>query len=300
MPYSHRRLIGTFRAKLMSIRLWFLILAPLALAGAAILLFSLGPEQDDTLARLRAEGVIRIGYAVEPPYAFVTPEGEVTGESPEVAKTLVARLGIARIVWSQMAFSELIPALQTGRIDVIAAGLFVSEERTRQVRFSRPTFRVRPALLVAKGNPYGLRACEDLLGQPELRVAVIAGSVEQALLRRVGLADERLVPVPDALTGYKAVESGLVDVLALSSPTLRWRLEQAPLAGTELVQAPDEPTALAGTDYGIGAFAFRLTDQGLAQAWDEAARDYIGGAEHRALLRRFGFSSVELPPLIAP
>ncbi|MBK1653293.1 transporter substrate-binding domain-containing protein [Allochromatium vinosum] len=283
----------------MSIRLWTLILAPLALAGAAILLFSLGPEPDDTLARVRTEGVIRIGYAVEPPYAFVTPGGEVTGESPEVAKILVARLGIERIVWSQMAFSELIPALQTGRIDVIAAGLFVNAERARQVRFSRPTFRVRPALLVAKGNPYALRACEDLLGQPELRVAVIAGSVEQALLHRVGLADERLVPVPDALTGSRAVESGLADVLALSSPTLRWRLEQAPLADVELVQVPDEPTTLAGADYGIGAFAFRLIDQRLAQAWDEAARDYIGGAEHRALLKRFGFGPTEVPQPVA-
>ena len=284
----------------MNIRPWTLILVSLALAGAAILLFGLGPEPDDTLARIRADGMIRIGYAVEPPYAFVTPKGEVTGESPEVAKTLVARLGIERIAWSQMAFSELIPALQTGRIDVIAAGLFVSEARARQVRFSRPTFRVRPALLVAKGNPHGLRACEDLLGQPELRVAVVAGSVEQALLRRVGLADERLVPVPDALTGYKAVESGLVDVLTLSSPTLRWHLEQAPLAGTELVQVPDQPTTLAGADYGIGAFAFRLTDQRLVQAWDEAAHDYIGGTEHRALLEQFGFSSTEIPPLAAP
>jgi polar amino acid transport system substrate-binding protein len=284
----------------MNIRPWTLILAPLALAGAAALLFSLGPEPDDTLARARTEGVIRIGYAVEPPYAFVTPEGEVTGESPEVAKTLVARLGIERIVWSQMAFSELIPALQTGRIDVIAAGLFVNEERAQQIRFSRPTFRVRPALLVAKGNPHGLRVCEDLLGQPERHVAVIAGSVEQALLRRVGLADERLVPVPDALTGYRAVDSGLVDVLVLSSPTLRWRLQQAPLAGAELVQVPDDSTTLAGTDYGIGAFAFRLTDQRLAQAWDEAAYDYIGGTEHRALLERFGFSPSEIPPLAAP
>lgn len=283
----------------MNIRLWTLILAPLALAGAAILLFSFGPEPDDTLARARAEGMIRIGYAVEPPYAFVTPEGEVTGESPEVAKTLVARLRIERIVWSQMAFRELIPALQTGRIDVIAAGLFVNEERARQVRFSRPTFRVRPALLVAKGNPYGLRACEDLLGQPELHVAVLTGSVEHTLMRRVGLADERLVPVPDALTGYRAVESGLADALALSSPTLRWRLEQAPLAGTELVQVPDEPMTLAGADYGIGAFAFRRSDQRLAQAWDAAARDYIGGAEHRALLSRFGFSPAEIPPPVA-
>ena len=141
----------------MNIRPWTLILVSLALAGAAILLFGLGPEPDDTLARIRADGMIRIGYAVEPPYAFVTPKGEVTGESPEVAKTLVARLGIERIAWSQMAFSELIPALQTGRIDVIAAGLFVSEERAQQIRFSRLTFRVRPALLVAKGNPYGLR-----------------------------------------------------------------------------------------------------------------------------------------------
>ena len=278
----------------MDIRPWVWLLVSLALAGVVSWFLGLGAGAD-TLDRARAEGVIRIGYAVEPPYAFVTSGGEVSGESPEVARRLVARLGIARIDWSQMAFSELIPALQSGRIDVIAAGLFVSEERARQVRFSEPTFRVRPALLVAEGNPHGLRTCEDLLGQPERRVAVIAGSVEQALLRQAGLASDRLVQVPDALTGHKAVESGLVDALALSAPTLRWRLQQAPRAGTELVQAPDQSPMLAGADYGLGAFAFRQADQRLAQAWDEAAHGYIGSAEHRALLKRFGFSPADIP-----
>ena len=117
-----------------------------AVAGALCL-------ADSSLRALQRAGTIRVGYAVEAPYAFVTPDGEITGESPEMAKRIVGRLGIRSIVWRGMEFRSLIDELEAGNIDLIASGLFVTPERARRVAFSKVTFHVRSGLLVAKGNP---------------------------------------------------------------------------------------------------------------------------------------------------
>jgi len=116
-----------------------------------------------------------IGYAEEPPYAFALDNGTVTGESPEVAKVIAARLGVADIEWRVVEFGNLIGELEAGRIDLIAAGMFITPERAGRVAFSEPTFRVQPGLLVAAGNPLGLHAYADIVANPAVRIAVLEG-----------------------------------------------------------------------------------------------------------------------------
>lgn len=66
---------------------------PVAAGGmilAAVLAgsWSLRSVSEDSAARIARTGVVRIGYAVEPPFALVAPQGRVTGESPEVARAV--------------------------------------------------------------------------------------------------------------------------------------------------------------------------------------------------------------------
>lgn len=259
------------------------ILLALAISALGYYLFSF---RDDSLSRLQHEGAIRVGYAVEPPYAFLTSGGEVTGESPEIARKIAAGLAIARVEWRQMEFSSLIDALEAGRVDVIAAGMFITEERARRVRFSLPTIHVRPGLLVALGNPKGIRSLRQTANDKGLRIAVLAGAVEEQLLRHMGVSDGRLVVSPDAGTGRRAVESGLADVLVLSEPTVAWMATRESLGRTERLAAGSADPA-----YGQVAFAFRQSDAALAEAWNQGLAAYLGSSEHRALLARLGLAA---------
>ena len=49
-----------------------------------------------------------------------------------------------------MAFDSLIPALQSGTIDFIAAGMSVTEERKKNVDFSVPYFASEQVIIVRK------------------------------------------------------------------------------------------------------------------------------------------------------
>ena len=94
-------------------------------------------------SQLQHGGSLRVGFAVEAPYAYVDAQGQVTGEAPEIFRLMAQRLGIERIDWIRMDFASLLPELQLGRIDAIAAGMFVTPERQRLAAFTRPTAAVR-------------------------------------------------------------------------------------------------------------------------------------------------------------
>lgn len=275
-------------------RSWVLAtIVALAALGGGLALWWPAPTQD-TLARARSEGVIRIGYAVEAPYAFLSARGEPTGESVELARIVARRLGIARVEWSQTEFGSLIPELLVGRFDVIAAGMFITRERAEWVVFSEPTLRVAPGFLVPAHNPQGLRSYEDLRQHPDLRVAALQGSVEEAALRRLGLDDTRLLRVPDALTGRVAVENGVVHALVLSLPTLREMVRKRGKSNLEVAAA--SATADAGiAPVGFVGFAFRPADAALRTAWNGSLKGYVGSAQHLALLQPFGLGAADLP-----
>lgn len=252
--------------------------------------FWLAHKRDDgSLQRVRAAGEIRVGYAVEAPYALLLPDGGVTGESPEVARAVAATLAL-RTAWVKTPFERLLPELQARRFDLVAAGLFVNAQRAAQVRFTRDTLRVRAGWLVQAGNPKQISSYEHLPQQPGVRVAALAGSVEQAALDALPLPPARRVLVPDAQSGLAAVSNGVADALALSLPTVRQmalasqgRLEALPAQGATL---RDNRVALA----------VHRDDAALQAAIDAALAIYIGSAEHRAMLQRFDFTADDLPP----
>lgn len=253
-------------------------------------------EGQDVLAKARRTGVIRIGYAVEAPYAFLTSEGQVTGESPEVARVIAARLGIPRIEWRLAEFGDLIDGLEARRFDVIAAGMFITSERKKRVAFSLPTFQVGPALLVHKGNPLQLHSYSDLLYRTNARIAVLTGSAEESYLLQLGLSSARLLRVPDAASGRATVRSGHSDALALSGPAIRWMVMN-PIAGLTAMVDSSELEAEGGPPRrNHGAFVFRKEDRALRRAWNAALSGFIGSEEHRNILTAFGFTVAELPP----
>ena len=262
--------------------------------AVALLTFAAGcASEGESLERLRREGVIRIGYAVEAPYAFLSVQGRVTGEAPEVARIVAQRLGIGRIEWRQAEFSRLIEELDEGRVDMVAAGMFITRERAARVLFSDPTFHVRQALLVLRGNPLDLHSYGQAAAKGA-RLAVLGGSVEERLIRSLYQAQNLLTVVPDALTGMVAVESGQADGLALSSPTVRWMAKEDQLGHTEMAEPFEQEPGVVDR-LGFGAFVFRKDAAALCAACNAELARFLGSPEHRELVAKFGFTELELP-----
>ena len=266
-----------------------------ALAGAILLVVLIVPPRMGSWERIRREGVIRIGYAVEAPYAFLDARGEPTGLEVDVARSVAANLKIPGMDWIQTDFALLLSELEEGRFDAVAAGVFITPERAKRALFSEPTFRVRQALLVRAGNPRRLHAYEDMRGNEGTRIAVLHGSIEEGMVRDMGVPRDRVIVVPDVLTGRTAVETGLADGLALSLPTVRNMALRQMLGLTEAAEPFAQPSRPGVRFMGYGAVVFRKTDHSLCREWNRGLKAFIGSEEHLRLLVRYGLTTADLP-----
>lgn len=235
---------------------------------------------------------IRIGYAIEPPYAFLDGNGNVTGAFPEAARAIAEGLGITEINWIKTEFSELIPELRAGRFDVVAAGLYITEERAAVVDFSAPLLVVPQDLLVRQTNPRNLHAYEDALRDASITLAVVAGSAEERLLHRLGLPSNQLLVVPDARSGQQSVLREMADGLALSAPTVHWMAEHDPQAQLVSAWPFQQPDPAFTRDLGPCGFAFQQDDDKLRIIWNQQMQTWMQSPAYDRVLTKFGFTTL--------
>ncbi len=257
----------------------------------ALGIWSILPSRtDDALSRPSQWQGLRVGYAIEAPYAYLDESGRVTGEAPEVFRAVADRVGIRDIDWVRMDFASLLPELLVGRVDVVATGLFVTEAREQIVAFSRPTARVFPALVYRetdKERYEGVQHLRDLVALEHGTWAVLNSAFEEERLQREGLTEAHLQRMPHVTRAFRALQEAQVDGFFISGLTARQH--QADLDAMEL-----RFHVLEGEPAGRPAFAFRQKDHALRVAINAELARYLGSVEHQELVARFGVTKVEL------
>ncbi|MEA5098442.1 MAG: transporter substrate-binding domain-containing protein [Burkholderiaceae bacterium] len=85
-------------------------------------------------------GVLRLGTAaVTEPFSFVDGSHKVVGFDIELAQRVAQKLNM-KLEIVNMEFGAMIPALLSGKVDMIAACITVTEERAQKVLFSEPYY----------------------------------------------------------------------------------------------------------------------------------------------------------------
>ncbi|MBI2502309.1 MAG: ectoine/hydroxyectoine ABC transporter substrate-binding protein EhuB [Candidatus Latescibacteria bacterium] len=255
-----------------------------------------GQHSQTTLERINREGVVRVGYANEAPYAYLDSQADsLTGEAPEIARVVLGRMGVKRIEGVLTEFGALIPGLKAGRFDLIAAGMYITPERCAEVSFSNPTYGIGEALVVRAGNPLGLHSYEDVARQPKVRLGVVGGTAERGYARALGITDKRLTVYPDAPSALAGVEAGRVDAYTGTSLTVQDLLDKARNPALERVKPFADPIINGKPVRGYGAFGFRREDRALLKTFNQHLAAFIGTPAHLELVRPFGFTETELP-----
>ncbi|WP_270165136.1 ectoine/hydroxyectoine ABC transporter substrate-binding protein EhuB [Paenibacillus sp. SYP-B4298] len=253
-----------------------------------------GEAGQSTLAKAREQGYITVGFANENPYAYKEADGTLTGEAVEIARVILQRLGIEEMRGELTEFGGLIGGLQAGRFDMITAGMFINENRCMQVAFANPEYSIGEAIAVQKGNPLQLRSYEDIASSGA-KVAVMTGALEIEYLEKSGVADSQIVIVPDQDAAVNALQAGRADVITMTDPALRSRLEAAQDDKLERVEAFEQPVIDGSSVRGYGASAFRQADTEFVEAFNDELAKLKQSGELLEILERFGFSEAELP-----
>lgn len=242
------------------------------------------------------DGVVRIGYANESPFAYYDYESDkLVGESVAVTRHILKKMGVVDFEGVLTEFASLIPGLKAGRFDVIAAGMWIIPPRCREISFSEPISCIGQGFIVKTGNPLGLHGYEDVVRHPAARLAVVAGGVEFRFARAVGLSQDRILIFPDAPSAIAGLQADRVDALAGPVPAHKDMLRKARDPSLERAQpfnvpnVPGEPTRLCS---GIG---FRKDDTRFLEEFDIYLKSFIGTDQHLEMVEAFGFTEAELP-----
>lgn len=267
------------------------VLRFLSWSGAALLAGPLigscaEPTSSATLALARETGFLRIGFADERPYAWITAAGTVTGQAPEVAREVLRRLGVPGIEGVLTEFGSLIPDLKAGRFDLIAAGMFVTPERCGEILFSDPDYCTQQSFLVEAGNPLRLGRYEDVVSNPEARLGVVIGGVEVAQAEESGIPGRRVVAFDTADDLVGAVRDGLVDAAVLTTITLEALDSDGGLEGLEATAA-----FTFDNQQGCGAFGFRMEDGAFRDEFNGVLQGMKTAGELVPIVAPFGFAA---------
>lgn len=242
-----------------------------ALAAFALVAAACGGDQS-TLERLQDEGSITIGIANEVPYGYMGDDGEATGFAPDVARLVLAELGIDEVDAQVVEFGNLIGGLLAGNFDLIAAGMYINPERAAQINFSDPDYCTTESLAVAEGNPEGIVDYQSFADNPDLTLAIASGTVEVGYAEDAGIPDSSLEVFANIDSMFAALEAGEVDAAAGTSATVDAQV--AVRSGIEAVE-PFFPKDTEGNEaLPCGGYGFRPDDTEFRDAFNDVLNQF--------------------------
>ena len=147
--------------------------APPTAEASAAAAASATPEASPTaaltglLAKVKSEGKLIVGTSNDAPLSYVDSQTqEASGALTDVLVEFLKRQGIdAKIDMVTMPFGSLIPAIQSGQIEIIGDAMYIRPARAEVIDFTVTTFYNPEALDVVKGNPKNLHQLADLCGK---------------------------------------------------------------------------------------------------------------------------------------
>ena len=114
-----------------------------------------------------------------PPFEFKNEKGDPDGVDVRMAEELAKKLG-RPLKLESYAFDGLIPALQSGKIDLIISGMTATTERALSIDFSEPYAFTGLAMLVAKDS--AIQSVDDLR-KPGIRITAKLGTTGETWAR---------------------------------------------------------------------------------------------------------------------
>lgn len=182
-----------------------------SLIAALVLCLALAPQAfaqnqasqsvvEDVLQR----GVLRVGFSTFVPWAMQDKNGKFIGYEIDVATRLAKDMGV-KLELVPTKWSGIIPALLTGKFDVIIGSMGVKPERNAKVNFTIP-YEYSGIAIVANKSVGDLHSLEDF-NKPEMIISARTGSSGVEAARKflpkatLRMFDEEPQAVQELLTG---------------------------------------------------------------------------------------------------
>lgn len=204
---------------------------------------------DDSLARVRKSGVLRVGNGGSfPPFEFVA-DGKLTGFDIDLGNELGKRMDL-KVDWQVFAFQGLIAALKSKRVDVLITAMTRTPDRARQMAFSTPYYKT--GIAAGYRLPAVVSEPGDLTGKI---VGVQAGTAGEKFVRDHYAKKVKALRTYDELPlALNDLHAGRIQAVVNTLPVLRYNIAR--------MDAKDLRTSPAWVAHDVGINT-RLADTSL-------------------------------------
>lgn len=171
---------------------------------------AVAPSQAQSLKDIIDSGKIKIGVnSAAPPFSIIDTSGGVKGYDVDTGNKIAEFLGV-EVEFSAYATAARIPALESGKVDIVIATLTPTPARAKQVMFTIPYVTFGSSIIAA--SDADISSLADLAGK---KVGVARGTPQETKLvdeAAEGMAISRFDD--DAIT-MQALIAGQVDAIAV-------------------------------------------------------------------------------------
>ncbi|WP_411185661.1 membrane-bound lytic murein transglycosylase MltF [Photobacterium rosenbergii] len=196
------------------------------------------------LERIREEGVLRVGTLNNQLSYYIGNEGP-TGLDYELARRFADKLGVKLEMKAMFTLSGLFPGLERGDVDILAAGLTMTDERLADFR-AAPAYYYASQKVVYKKGQWRPRSIEDL-AENKGTLAVVSGSSHEKTLLALKLDHPSLEwqsqEEIDSDELLRQVAEGELDYTLADSVDIALNQRILPDVTTALELTEDEPIA---------------------------------------------------------
>ncbi len=202
--------------------------------------------KSSTLEQIIQKGEIKVGFDVGyVPFEMSDKKGNFVGFDVDLAKMMAKAMGV-KFVPVNTAWDGIIPALVTGKLDIIIAGMTVTQQRNLKVNFADPYIIVGQTVIVNGKLKDTVKSYKDL-NDPKYTVTSKLGTTGEQAIKRL-LPKAKYKSFEDATEAGLEVASGRADAFVYDLPTCAaFQARQGEKANTVFLDEPFtfEPLAFA-------------------------------------------------------
>jgi len=195
--------------------------------------------------RIVQNGELVVGTAGSmPPLNMTTKDGKVVGIEPDLARYIAGAMGVELRI-ETMAFADLLPALEAGKVDMVLSNMTITPKRNLSAAFVGPYYVSGKAFLTKKETIALAREAEDV-NSVEVTLAALKDSTSQYFVQEA-IPDAKLVTTEDYDAAVAMVRSGEVHALVADYPICLVSVFRYPEEGLLTVVTPltYEPIGIA-------------------------------------------------------
>lgn len=167
------------------------------------------------IEQIQKRKTLKVGMDMFQPWAMKSKEGKLIGFEIDVARRLADDMGV-KVEFVPTAWSGIIPALLTGKFDVIIGGMGVTTARSFKVNFTNPYYYSGMSIVAHKELAKGFDSVDDF-NKEDIQIAVKLGTTAAVAAKKyMPNAKLRMFDTEPQL--YQELRNGNVHAVVASAP----------------------------------------------------------------------------------